>query len=159
MLKHLIKTRLCLCFTKTVFAFALSFVFSALSWGLFYPELSLAFDQGLQEISFNSGGEVILFPYDSQGQILLSRRMELQPVGQERERWESLTPEKRQELRRRMERYRELSPEDQELFRRRYKQWQDISPDERQRMRENLKDWDALSPQERDQIRQRFRRP
>ncbi len=91
-------------------------------------------------------------------QLLVVRRID-QRQDQEIERWESLPPEERHEMRRRMERWKELSPEDQQLFRRRYQQWQELTPQERQKMRENLHDWNTLSPQQQEQIRRRFRTP
>ena len=75
------------------------------------------------------------------------------------ERWESLPPEERREMRRRMDRWKELSPQDQQLLKKRYQQWQELAPEEQQRMRENLREWDALSPQQQEQIRKRFRSP
>src|SRR4030042_2530591 len=72
---------------------------------------------------------------------------------------ESLPPEERREMRRRMDRWKELSPQDQQLLRKRHQQWQELAPEEQQRMRENLRQWDALSPQQQEQIRKRFRTP
>ena len=73
--------------------------------------------------------------------------------------WESLPPERREDLRRRMERWKELPQEDQELLRKRYEQWQQLPPQERQRIREKLDRWNDLPPEEQEGVRKRFRRP
>ncbi len=71
--------------------------------------------------------------------------------------WESLSPEERQELRRRMKRWKQLSPEERQLFRRRHEQWQELSPEERRSIQRKLQKWDKLTPKEQDEIRQRFK--
>jgi hypothetical protein len=73
--------------------------------------------------------------------------------------WESLPEQERQRLRHRMKKYKRLPPKDRERYQHRYQQWQKLSPDERYRIREKLQKWDRLSPDEKEQIRQRFRRP
>ena len=75
------------------------------------------------------------------------------------ERWKSLPPERQRILRHRMEEWKQLSPEDRELYRERYHQWQRLSPDERQNIREKLEKWNSLPPRDREEIRRRFRNP
>jgi hypothetical protein len=156
MLKLSEKTCLSLRRTKLMLALIFSLVFSVPSWPRGYPDPTLPFEQGSNEKAFIPTYPPVRSPYDDQRHTIISRHGEGRPGGEEVERWESLPPEKRLELRRRMERWKELSPEDQDLFRRRYKQWQELSPGERQRMRDELKDWDTLSPGERERIRRKF---
>ena len=72
--------------------------------------------------------------------------------------WQSLPPEQKEMLRKRMDRYKDLSPQERDLYERRHQQWQQLPPDERERIQEDLKRWENLSPQERDAIRRRFGR-
>ena len=73
-----------------------------------------------------------------------------------KKRWRSLSPEKKEELRRRMRWFNRLTPRDRELFRRRYRQLKKMSPRERQRLLRQLDRWDRLSPGERKRIRKKF---
>lgn len=72
--------------------------------------------------------------------------------------WQSLPPEQKDMLRKRMDRYKDLSPQERDLYERRHQQWKELPPEERERIREDLKRWENLSPQERDAIRRRFGR-
>jgi hypothetical protein len=72
--------------------------------------------------------------------------------------WQSLPPEQKEMLRKRMDRYKDLSPQERDLYERRHQQWQQLPPEERDRIQEDLKRWENLSPQERDAIRRRFGR-
>ncbi len=72
--------------------------------------------------------------------------------------WQSLPPEQKEMLRRRMDRYKDLSPQERDLYERRHQQWQELPPEERNRIQEDLKRWEKLSPQEQDAIRRRFGR-
>jgi Protein of unknown function (DUF3106) len=97
------------------------------------------------------------------GWLLLSDRGrrrgdENRSMDQQYREWQSLPPEQKEMLRRRMERYRDLSPQERDLYQRRHQQWQELSPEERNRIQEDLKHWENLSPQERDAIRRRFGR-
>lgn len=73
------------------------------------------------------------------------------------EKYKSLTPEQRRELRDRMKKYKQMSPLERELYRRRLMQWQNIPPEKRKRLKNKLEHWDDLSPSEQEQIRQQFR--
>ncbi|GEM_PF-4744200 len=72
--------------------------------------------------------------------------------------WESLPPEKKRLLRKRLEEWKRLSPEDRALIRRRFEQWKRLPPEERRWLREKLMNWHKLSPEEREFIRKRFLR-
>lgn len=72
--------------------------------------------------------------------------------------WQSLPPEQKEMLRKRMDRYKDLSPQERDLYERRHQQWKELPPEERERIQEDLKRWENLSPQERDAIRRRFGR-
>lgn len=77
------------------------------------------------------------------------------PEAQERmERWQSLPPEKREQLRQRYEKFRQLPPEEQAAVKRRYDKWRELPPEERRAMRDK---WQSMSPEDRKAARQRFR--
>lgn len=74
---------------------------------------------------------------------------------QERERiqrWQSLPPEKREELMERYERFQKLSPEEQAEVKKRYNKWREMPEEERRAMRDK---WQQMSPEERQALRRR----
>jgi hypothetical protein len=71
--------------------------------------------------------------------------------------WESLPEYKQKMLRRRMKKYKQLLPQERERFKHRHRQLHKLSPNERYMIREKLQKWDSLSPDEKEQIRKRFR--
>lgn len=73
-------------------------------------------------------------------------------------RWESLPPDKRRLLRKRMEEWEAMSPEDRALIRKRFEQWKRLSPEEQRLLMERLRNWHRLSSEEREFIRERFLR-
>lgn len=72
--------------------------------------------------------------------------------------WQSLPPQEKDVLRRRMEEYRNLPPQQQQLYRQRWQQWQQIPPEERRRVESDLQRWNELSPEQREAIRRLFQR-
>lgn len=75
------------------------------------------------------------------------------PEDDERQqRWQSLPPEKREELMQRYERFRQLPPEEQEAVKRRYHKWREMPEDERREMRDK---WSRMTPEERREMRDR----
>ena len=72
--------------------------------------------------------------------------------------WQSMPPQEKDALRRRMEEYRKLPPQQQELYRQRYRQWQEIPPEDRRRIESDIQRWNELSPQQREAIRRLFNR-
>jgi len=70
------------------------------------------------------------------------------------QRWQSLPPEKREQLRRRYEKFRQLPPEEQEAVKQRYSKWREMPPEERRAMRDK---WQSMSPEDRKTFRRRFR--
>ncbi len=72
--------------------------------------------------------------------------------------WQSMPPQERDALRRRMEEYRKLPPQEQELYRQRYRQWQQIPPEDRRRIESDIQRWNELSPAQREAIRRLFNR-
>ncbi len=72
--------------------------------------------------------------------------------------WQSLPPQDKDLLRRRMDEYRSLPPAQQELYRQRWRQWQQMSPEEKRRVESDLQRWNQLSPEEREAIRRLFQR-
>jgi|GEM_PF-6466926 len=72
-------------------------------------------------------------------------------------RWEKLSPQERESLRRRYEHYKQLPPEKQQLLKRRYEQWKNLSESERKRLRYYLRNWDKLTPSERNTILRYFK--
>lgn len=70
--------------------------------------------------------------------------------------WKSLPPEKQNVLRHRMDQLKKLPPESRKLYKKRFDQLQKLSPQERQRIQKKLDNWDSLSPREKEEIRQRF---
>lgn len=90
------------------------------------------------------------------GMLVLGSSLSLaEPDEQERmQRWQSLPPEKREELMERYERFRQLPPEEQEAVKRRYHKWRELPEDERRAMRDK---WQRMSPEERQGARDRWR--
>jgi len=72
--------------------------------------------------------------------------------------WQSLSPEEKEQMRRRMQQLNRMEPEDRRHFQRLFEQWQQLSPQERRQIESALEQWDRLSPEEREAIRRRFRR-
>ncbi len=72
--------------------------------------------------------------------------------------WQSMPPQERDALRRRLEEYRNLPPQQQELYKQRYRQWQQIPPEDRQRIESDIQRWNELSPAQREAIRRLFNR-
>ena len=71
--------------------------------------------------------------------------------------WKSLPPEKQNVLRHRMDQLKKLPPESRKLYKKRFDQLQKLSPQERQGIQKKLEKWDSLSPREKEKIRQRFK--
>jgi len=71
-------------------------------------------------------------------------------------RWESLPPERKRLLKKRMQEWERLSPEQRKLMRKRYEQWKRLSPEEQIKIQNQLRHWDELTPEERQMIRERF---
>ncbi|MGQ9794840.1 DUF3106 domain-containing protein [Desulfosoma sp.] len=72
--------------------------------------------------------------------------------------WQSLPPQEKDVLRRRLEEYRSLPPQQQQLYRQRWQQWQQIPLEERRRVEFDLQRWNELSPEQREAIRRLFQR-
>jgi len=72
------------------------------------------------------------------------------------EKWKALPPEEQNELRQRMEEWKRLPSQDRRLYEKRFHQMQELSPGERQRVKEKLRKWDSLSPREKEEIRGKF---
>ena len=71
--------------------------------------------------------------------------------------WQSLPPDQRDAMRRRMDDLNRMPPQDRDRMQQRYRQFQQLPQDERRSIEKNLRRWDNLSPQERDSIRRRFK--
>lgn len=74
-----------------------------------------------------------------------------------REQWQGLTPDQRQELRKRYRRFQELSPQEQQQLRQRYERFREFSPERRQQMKERHERLRQLSPRQRDQLYREWR--
>ena len=87
------------------------------------------------------------------GLLLGSAVVRAAPEDEERQhRWQSLSPEKREELMQRYERFRQLPPEEQEAVKRRYHKWREMPEEERRAMRDK---WSRMTPDERRALRDR----
>lgn len=71
--------------------------------------------------------------------------------------WQSLPPDQRDAMRRRMDELNRMPPQDRDRLQQRYRQFQQLPPDERRSIENELRRRDNLSPQERDSIRRRFK--
>jgi hypothetical protein len=72
-------------------------------------------------------------------------------------RWQSLPPEKQQQMRNLMQQWRQMPPSEKKRYQDRFQQWQQLSPPEQQQMRNKLQRWNSLPENEKDRIRQQFR--
>lgn len=89
------------------------------------------------------------------GVLVGSPLVQAAPDDNERlQRWQSLPPEKREELMERYERFRQLPPEEQEAVKRRYHKWREMPEEDRRAMRDK---WERMSPEERRALRERMR--
>lgn len=86
------------------------------------------------------------------------------PLGRQRamaagaRRWLNLSPERREEARRRMEHWRSLDPQQRRELRRRYDEFRELPPQEQARLRRSFHDFQHLSPEQRREMRERFRK-
>lgn len=71
--------------------------------------------------------------------------------------WESLSPEEKEQLRRRMQQLNRMEPDDRRHFQRLFEKWQQLTPEERRQIEQALDQWDRLSPAEKEAVRRRFR--
>jgi uncharacterized membrane protein len=94
---------------------------------------------------------VIDNPQQSQQLVAQSGR----DIKSARERWNNLTPEQKDRLRKRYKWWKSLSPEKKAKIRERYRQ---MSPEQRRRLREKLKRWQNLSPERKKQLREQYRK-
>ena len=70
--------------------------------------------------------------------------------------WQSLSPEEKEKMRRRMNRLKRMSPEERKSYRQLHKKWRHLPPDERQQLQKELDSWENLSPRQQEAIRRRF---
>lgn len=88
------------------------------------------------------------------GSSLAVAERDASPETRERlQRWQSLPPEKREQLMERYERFRQLPPEEQEAVKKRYNKWREMPEEDRRAMREK---WQQMNPEERKSLRQRL---
>jgi len=73
------------------------------------------------------------------------------------EKWKSLPPEEQNVLRDRMDQWKKLPSQERMLYQKRFNQMQKLPPGERKRVKEKLEKWDSLSPREKEEIRRRFK--
>lgn len=70
--------------------------------------------------------------------------------------WKSLPPEEKQIIRQRMHQLKRMPPQQRNLYQQLFQQWQHISPDERKQLQKDLDNWERLTPQQQESIRRRF---
>jgi flagellar biosynthesis GTPase FlhF len=90
------------------------------------------------------------------------RWQDLSPEEQQRIRkqykeWQSLSPQEKQKIRQRKNELDRMPPQKQKMYRELYRQWQHMSSQERKQIQKDLNNWENLSPQEQNAIRRRFR--
>jgi hypothetical protein len=88
---------------------------------------------------------------------LLSKSNRDGSLEQKYEEWQSLSPEEKSVLRRRMDQLNQMPPRDRRHFERLFDRWQQLSPGERREIQRALDNWDSLSPREQEAVRKRFR--
>ncbi len=71
-------------------------------------------------------------------------------------RWKSLSPEKKTELRQKLETWRGLAPEQKDSVRRNFRRWRNLSPENRERLRKRWERWSGLPPEQRERLKKRF---
>ena len=71
--------------------------------------------------------------------------------------WQSLTPQERDNLRRKWNRFNRKPDQDRQDIEHLHDNWQQLSPDERRQIERALESWDSLPDQERESIRRRFK--
>ena len=87
---------------------------------------------------------------------LADRNLSVQEKKRLQQKWQSMTPQQRQQYRRKMQKFNKLPDKDKQLIRRRHNQLREMSPSDRRRLQQKLNQWDKLSPKEQQVIRQRF---
>lgn len=73
---------------------------------------------------------------------------------QRAKRWQSLSESERKEMRKRYENLQAMPPEKRQELNERFDRFRKMSPEKREELR---KKWETLSPEERDAMRQKFR--
>lgn len=71
------------------------------------------------------------------------------------ERFEELTPEQKERIRKRREKFNSLPPEEQERIKKAREKFKKLPPEERKKLKEK---WKKMTPQERQQYRNEKRR-
>lgn len=142
---------------------AVGLIFPAPAWGTdFNPFLPIPF---AQREAFTPGTQAPKLyakrPEDPEERNvfkLFSREKNRPKFPPQYQEWQSLPPQEKDVMRRRMEEYRSLPPQQQELYRQRWQQWQQIPPEDRRRVESDLQRWKELSPEQREAIRRLFNR-
>ena len=70
--------------------------------------------------------------------------------------WQSLTPQEKETLRRRMKQLNRMPPQNRRQLQDLNDRWQRLSPAERGQLQRALDNWNNLSPSEKEAIRRRF---
>ena len=70
--------------------------------------------------------------------------------------WQSLTPQEKETLRRRMQQLNRMPPQNRRHLQDLNDRWQQLSPAERGQLQRALDNWNNLSPSEKEAIRRRF---
>lgn len=70
--------------------------------------------------------------------------------------WQSLTPQEKETLRRRMDQLNRMPPQDRRHLQHLNDRLQQLSPDERGQLQRALDNWNNLSPSEKEAIRRKF---
>ena len=72
-------------------------------------------------------------------------------------RWQQLSPEKRQRIRKRHEELQQLPPSERERVRKNFDRWQQLSPEKRQQMRQLHQRFEKLPADQRRKLREQGR--
>lgn len=70
--------------------------------------------------------------------------------------WDSLLPEEKAQLRRRMQQLKQMPPQDRQQFERIFNKWQQLSPQEQGQVQRSLESWDSLPEPQKQSIRRKF---
>lgn len=70
--------------------------------------------------------------------------------------WDSLSPEEKAQMRRRMQQLKQMPAQDRRQFERIFNKWQQLSPQEQGQVQRSLESWDSLPESQKQSIRRKF---
>jgi hypothetical protein len=74
-----------------------------------------------------------------------------------RERWNKLSEDEKQKLRKKWQAFKSLPPERQEKIRENYRKFRSLSPERQERVKTRIRKFKSLPPERRQEVRQKWR--